>query len=83
MQRSPYLRCRRLVATPATKPRNQVLALNRRVQAQNRAPEEFPGFVRQGFDILIVADGFSETPNGWARGRFSGGAADFWGGGVA
>ncbi|GBF95621.1 hypothetical protein Rsub_08603 [Raphidocelis subcapitata] len=47
--------------TPSDK---QVLALNRRVQAQNRAPEDFPGFVRQGFDILIVADGYGETPNG-------------------
>jgi FKBP-type peptidyl-prolyl cis-trans isomerase len=42
----------------------QVLALNRRVQAQNRAPPEFPAFVRRGFDILIVADGFEADGQG-------------------
>jgi FKBP-type peptidyl-prolyl cis-trans isomerase len=42
----------------------QVLALNRRVQAQNRAPPEFPAFVRQGFDIKIIADGFTADATG-------------------
>jgi FKBP-type peptidyl-prolyl cis-trans isomerase len=42
----------------------QVLALNRRVQAQNRAPPEFPAFVRQGFDIKIIADGFVADAQG-------------------
>ncbi|KAI8463139.1 MAG: FKBP-type peptidyl-prolyl cis-trans isomerase [Monoraphidium minutum] len=42
----------------------QVLSLNRRAQAQNRAPEEFPGFVRLGFDIVIVADGYQVSPEG-------------------
>jgi FKBP-type peptidyl-prolyl cis-trans isomerase len=42
----------------------QVLALNRRVQAQNRAPLEFPAFVRQGFDIKIIADGYVADADG-------------------
>lgn len=42
----------------------QVLALNRRVQAQNRAPPEFPAFVRQGFDIKIIGDGFVADDQG-------------------
>jgi FKBP-type peptidyl-prolyl cis-trans isomerase len=49
------------VLTPTDR---QVLALNRRVQAQNRAPKEFPAFVRQGFDIKIIADGFSADESG-------------------
>jgi hypothetical protein len=47
-------------------PLPQVLALNRRVQAQNRAPAEFPAFVRQGFDILVIADDYQETADGSA-----------------
>ena len=42
----------------------QVYEINRRVQAQNRAPEGFPGFVRDGFDITIVADGYEVEPSG-------------------
>jgi FKBP-type peptidyl-prolyl cis-trans isomerase len=42
----------------------QVLELNRRVQAQNRAPPEFPAFVRQGFDIKIIGDGFVADAQG-------------------
>jgi FKBP-type peptidyl-prolyl cis-trans isomerase len=37
------------------------LAVNRRVQAQNAAPDDgtFPVFVRQGYDIKVLADGFT------------------------
>lgn len=41
----------------------QVLEQNRRRQAQNSAPRDFPSFARQGFDIKILADGYS-TSNG-------------------
>lgn len=51
-------------ATFLTPSDRQVLALNRRVQAQNRSPDEFPAFVRRGFDIIIVADGYQETSEG-------------------
>lgn len=40
------------------------LAVNRRVQAQNAAPDDgtFPVFVRQGYDIKVLADGFVTDP---------------------
>mmetsp|Transcript_5844 Transcript_5844/g.14534 ORF Transcript_5844/g.14534 Transcript_5844/m.14534 type:complete len:218 (-) Transcript_5844:307-960(-) len=47
--------------TPSEK---QVYALNRRVQAQNRVPDNFPGFIRNGFDVRVVGDGYSMTPSG-------------------
>lgn len=43
----------------------QVLALNRRIQAQNRAPEDFPSFIRTGFDVRVVGEGYKTTPSGW------------------
>ena len=36
----------------------QVLETNRRVQAQNNSPADFPAFVRQGYDIKVLADGY-------------------------
>ncbi|KAJ9522626.1 hypothetical protein QJQ45_019704, partial [Haematococcus lacustris] len=42
----------------------QVYSLNKRIQAQNRTPEDFPGFVRTGFDVKVVGDGYSVTPSG-------------------
>jgi FKBP-type peptidyl-prolyl cis-trans isomerase len=47
--------------TPAEK---TALDVNRRVQAQNAAPDDgsFPLFVRQGYDIKVLADGFTADP---------------------
>ena len=42
----------------------QVLAINRRVQAQNNAPVGFPNFVRDGYEIVILADGYQENQDG-------------------
>lgn len=42
----------------------QVLAINKRVQTQNNAPLGFPNFVRDGYEIIILADGYQETPEG-------------------
>lgn len=42
----------------------QVYALNRRIQLQNRVPPGFPGFIRKGFDLLVVGDDYSMTPSG-------------------
>ena len=42
----------------------QVLETNRRVQAQNNAPPDFPAFVRQGYDIKVLADGYSVDSKG-------------------
>jgi hypothetical protein len=44
--------------------RAQVLETNRRVQAQNNAPPDFPAFVRQGYDIKVLADGYSVDSKG-------------------
>ena len=44
--------------------RSQVLAINKRVQAQNNAPANFPNFVRQGYEITILADDYQENAEG-------------------
>ncbi|GLC73538.1 hypothetical protein PLESTF_001388800 [Pleodorina starrii] len=41
-----------------------VLSINRRIQTQNRVPGDFPGFVREGFDVKVVGDGYSVAPSG-------------------
>ncbi|GIM03285.1 hypothetical protein Vretimale_8049 [Volvox reticuliferus] len=41
-----------------------VLSINRRIQAQNRVPGDFPGFVREGFDVKVVGDGYVVAPSG-------------------
>jgi hypothetical protein len=46
----------------------QVLEYNQRIQRQNNAPPDFPSFIRDKFDITVVADGFSVTPEGmWSH----------------
>jgi hypothetical protein len=42
----------------------QIFALNSRVQAQNRAPTDFPGFIREGFDITVVGEGYVMDKDG-------------------
>ncbi len=42
----------------------QVLAINKRVQTQNKAPLGFPNFVREGYEIIILADGYEENQDG-------------------
>ena len=42
----------------------QVLETNRRVQAQNNSPLDFPAFVRQGYDIKVLADGYRVDDKG-------------------
>ncbi|KAK9819473.1 hypothetical protein WJX74_010867 [Apatococcus lobatus] len=54
----------------------QVLEQNRRRQAQNSAPPDFPSFARQGFDIKILADGYS-TSNGLIFKDFRVGEGDY------
>ena len=34
------------------------------MQRQNNVPKEFPLFVRNGFNIKVVADGYTMAPNG-------------------
>ncbi len=42
----------------------QVLNLNRRIQTQNRVPDGFPGFIREGFDVKVLGDGYQAAPSG-------------------
>jgi FKBP-type peptidyl-prolyl cis-trans isomerase len=46
-------------------PQRQVLEYNKRSQRQNGAPPDFPLFVREGFDMTILAsDGYQVSPEG-------------------
>jgi hypothetical protein len=42
----------------------KALKLNRQIQSQNRAPKDFPEFVRRNFDMLIFADGYKQLESG-------------------
>ena len=42
----------------------QVLEYNLRIQRQNNAPAGFPSFIRDKFDIAVIADGYQVTPEG-------------------
>ncbi len=42
----------------------QALENNRRIQAQNNVPAGFPAFVRQGYDIKVMADGYDVDEKG-------------------
>lgn len=42
----------------------QLLEINRRVHKQNNVPKEFPLFVRNGYKIKVVADGYEVAPSG-------------------
>jgi hypothetical protein len=42
----------------------QVLEYNERIKRQNNAPSGFPSFIRDKFDITVVADGYEESPEG-------------------
>ncbi|EIE25094.1 FKBP-type peptidyl-prolyl cis-trans isomerase [Coccomyxa subellipsoidea C-169] len=42
----------------------KALSNNRRIQAQNNVPADFPAFVRQGYDIKIMADDYTIDDKG-------------------
>ena len=42
----------------------QSLEINKRIQRQNNAPVDFPSFVRDGFDIKIMADDYERDNKG-------------------
>ena len=50
--------------TSLSRYQQQVLEYNQRIQRQNSAPAAFPAFIRDKFDITVVADGYSVTPEG-------------------
>lgn len=42
----------------------QVLSINRRMLAANGAPDTFPNFVREGFNVKVFGDGYvQDGPN--------------------
>jgi FKBP-type peptidyl-prolyl cis-trans isomerase len=48
-----------------TAAQRQLLEYNRRTQRQNNAPLEFPSFVREGYDMTILAsEGYQVSPEG-------------------
>lgn len=42
----------------------QVLEYNLRIQRQNSAPAGFPSFIRDKFDIAVIAEGYQLSPEG-------------------
>lgn len=44
---------------PHLRVQKQVLEYNLRTQRQNSVPPDFPAFVRQGYDMTILADGYT------------------------
>lgn len=44
---------------------NKLLEQNRRIQTLNQAPENFPGFIREGFDVkVITGPEYQTSPSG-------------------
>ena len=35
-----------------------------KIQAQNQVPLDFPTFVREGFDVKVIANGYVQDDNG-------------------
>eukprot|EP00884_Botryococcus_braunii_P020321 jgi/Botrbrau1/6973/Bobra.0165s0010.1 len=62
--------------TDLTLSERQVLEINLRVQRQNGAPPDFPVFVRQGFDIKVLADGYTEDSQGLIYKELESGSGD-------
>ena len=52
------------------------MEINRRVHKQNNVPKEFPLFVRNGYSIKVVADGYEVAPSGL---MFKAGLRDLFG----
>ncbi|PRW56838.1 Peptidyl-prolyl cis-trans isomerase FKBP20- chloroplastic [Chlorella sorokiniana] len=47
-----------------TAAQKQLLEYNLRTQRQNNAPLDFPAFIREGYDMTVVADGYVQSPDG-------------------
>ncbi len=48
-----------------TAPEQRLLEYNLRTQRQNNAPPDFPSFVREGFDMTVLADGYQVSGADW------------------
>lgn len=42
----------------------QLYQFNKRAQGQNRVPEDFPVFIREGYNIKVIADDYQVSPEG-------------------
>jgi hypothetical protein len=42
----------------------QILEINKRVQRQNNAPEDFPLFIREGYNMTLLVDGYVQEKSG-------------------
>eukprot|EP00798_Chlamydomonas_sp_ICE-L_P028312 gene28312-31423_t len=54
-----------LAVDPTGASADYIFSLNKRIQVQNRAKPGFPGFIREGFNVLVVADGLTVTADGY------------------
>lgn len=64
-------------AQQLSRTQKQVYDNNLRVQAGNNAPQGFPTFVREGYDMTIIADGYSRTETGLFVQDFESGESAF------
>lgn len=56
-------------ADALTQAQKKILDFNRRTQRQNGSPPDFPGFLRDGYDMTVLAgDGYQVAPREGAEG---------------
>ena len=54
----------------------QILEYNQRTQRQNNVPPDFPAFVREGYDMTVLGDGYQRSPDGIIFKEFVEGAGE-------
>lgn len=64
------------VADNFTPAQARALELNTRIQQQNAAPVGFPAFVREGFNVKVLADGYTEDKDGLIYRDYTEGSGD-------
>ena len=60
-----------------TQAQKQILEYNRRSQRQNNAPLQFPEFIKEGYNVIIIADNYSTSPEGLIYKDFIEGSGQF------
>jgi FKBP-type peptidyl-prolyl cis-trans isomerase len=60
-----------------TQAQKQILEYNRRSQRQNNAPLLFPEFIKEGYNVIIIADNYSTSPEGLIYKDFIEGSGQF------
>lgn len=59
-----------------TAAQKQILEYNQRTQRQNNVPPDFPAFVREGYDMTVLGDGYQRSPDGIIFKEFVEGAGE-------